>query len=121
MRKVYSAADVMLVGRLKSALEAKGVECVLKNANLHGGVSAKADQPTKPELWILDDTKLMLANRLLDTILVTELSHCEPWKCVTCGQELENQFSDCWNCGTHSEIPATLEDETDDDEADDEE
>ena len=23
----------------------------------------------------------------------------QPWKCPECGEEIEGQFSQCWNCG----------------------
>lgn len=113
MKKVYVAQDTLLLNNLKNTLQAKGVDCVLKNADLRGGVSIRGDRPAAPELWILDDNQLLFANRLLDSMLVSELSHSEPWYCVTCGQKLENQFADCWNCGAPSDFISSLEDEED--------
>lgn len=116
MKKVYVAQDTLLASRLKIALEAKGVNCVLKNVDLRGGLIRQKGKPALPELWILDDTQLLFANRLLDAALVSELSQTEAWYCVNCGQELESQFADCWNCGTQSEFVVSLEEEDDDDE-----
>ena len=110
MKRVYSASDVMLVSRLKNALEEKGIECILKNADLHGGIKTRSGYSAKPELWIMDDGQMVLANRLLDNVLVKALAQAEPWRCVNCGQELENQFSDCWNCGAANEQVTLLDD-----------
>lgn len=121
MKKVYAAQNVILVGRLKNALKARGIDCILKNADLHGGIKVSTNRPNLPELWIVDDTQLLLANRLLDNVLIKELNQTEPWTCVNCGQELESAFSDCWNCGAPSDVVMPLDEEDDEDEAEEEE
>lgn len=116
MKKVYSAQDVRLVGQLKGALESKGVECIVKNADLRGGFAVRGDKPPSPELWIKDDTQLLLANRLLNTILLTELNQTEPWRCVNCGEELESQFAECRSCGAANQYTLLIDESEDDEE-----
>ena len=60
----------------------------------------------------LDKAQLIVAHdKSSSTNLETDDGKAETWTCSSCGEVLEPQFTDCWNCGTsrESELPITHE------------
>jgi len=106
MKKVYSAKDPLMVGHLRNVLATFGIKCVTKKLDL---ISAAGELPPTecwPELWIVDDAKLAKAKSILRKTLAPLESVKQPWRCSGCGEEIEGQFSECWNCG-HDRVPGT--------------
>jgi rubrerythrin len=99
MKKIYSAQNSLMIGHLKNLLEAYGIECEIKNTYL--AVAAGEIPPIEcwPELWVTDDAKETEARMFLERILAPLESIKKSWKCVNCGEEVEGQFAECWNCG----------------------
>ena len=52
-----------------------------------------------PELWVVDDSRYAEALMLLKRNQAKLESIKETWKCGRCGEDIEGQFSECWNCG----------------------
>jgi len=99
MKRVYSAKDPMMIGHLKNVLATFGIKCIAKNVDL---ISAAGELPPIecwPELWVLDDEKFSRAKSILKQTLAPLESVKKPWHCVGCGETLEGQFTECWNCG----------------------
>lgn len=99
MKIIYSSFDPFAVTQLKDILEREGVPCVIRNeisAALAGEIPMSE---CIPELWIQNDRDLDQALR----IKVDWRSPAEgvggAWKCPTCGESLEGQFTSCWKCG----------------------
>lgn len=101
MKRLYVSSDGMLIGHLKTVLEQHHVRCMVKNAYLTGGIGELPPTECWPELWVEDDADLPLARRLLDDVLQPE-STAQPWRCRRCGECIEPQFAQCWNCGAPS-------------------
>ncbi|MBI2364070.1 MAG: hypothetical protein HYV01_03555 [Deltaproteobacteria bacterium] len=91
MKKVYSAKDPLMVGHLKNVLSTFGtpIDCW-------------------PELWVVDDAKLAKAKSILKKTLAPLASVKKPWRCEGCGENIEGQFSECWNCGRSCEQRTAL-------------
>lgn len=103
MKRVYSSDNYLLVGHLRKVLEDNHIRCVIKNEHLIGGAGELPPIDCWPELWVAEDFQLGKARELVDALLcMTE----DPvgWNCPGCGEEIEGQFSQCWNCGNDRPI-----------------
>ncbi len=99
MKKVFSNQDFLLIGHLKNVLETFGIECTIKNMYLASAVGEIPPIECWPELWVLDDSKYEEALTVLKRNQATLDLIKDPWKCGSCGEDIEGQFSECWNCG----------------------
>ena len=104
MIKVHSTRDLALLEHLKNALMEHGILCYTKNETLTG--PAMGEIPPilfSPELWLHREEDLEPARKLIAELL--EPRSANAWTCQQCQEELEGQYTDCWNCGTtRSEI-----------------
>lgn len=105
MKKLYESYDPMLVGHLHHVLTDHGFDCLLKNFYLIGGAGDLPPNECWPELWVMDDRDYLPAMRLLRTLTGESGAPGEAWRCAGCGEQIEAQFSHCWNCG--GERPAS--------------
>lgn len=99
MKKVYSAQDPLMIGHLKNVLETHGIKCTIKNTYLAGAVGELPPVECWPELWVIDDARSAEARGVLRSVLAPIEGVKKPWKCSTCGEDVEGQFAECWNCG----------------------
>ncbi|RMF93667.1 MAG: DUF2007 domain-containing protein [Candidatus Schekmanbacteria bacterium] len=97
MKKVYSSPNFSLAALFKGILEENGIACIMKNehiANLGGEV------PTNecwPEVWVLNDEDF---DKAVEIISKQKQDRFLPsWNCPKCGENIEGQFTECWNCG----------------------
>ena len=101
MRKVYSSQLAPMVGHMQTVLESHGLHCLIKNEFLGGAVGELPPNECWPELWILDDTKYDEAIAIVSAAALDNAVDVEGrWRCPNCDEELEGQFTDCWQCGT---------------------
>jgi len=103
MKKVYEAANMMEAQLIKDYLEGAGVETVVKGAMLQGAVG-EIPANTYPSIWAIEDDEVDKARELIDVYFSEQpenMVYQGPWTCPECGQELEPQFTQCWNCGTY--------------------
>ena len=99
MKKVFSNQDLLLIGHLKNILEMFGIECMIKNLYLASAAGELPPIECWPELWVVDDSRYAEAQVVLKRNQAKLESIKEPWKCGRCGEDIEGQFSECWNCG----------------------
>ena len=99
MRKVYTSDNSAIIGHLRQVLEGHAVRCVVRNDFLLGGAGELPVNETWPEIWIVDDEDFDRARALVDAIVATEHQSEPPWRCESCGEQMEGQFTDCWRCG----------------------
>ena len=99
MIRVYSSQDRTMVGHFKNLLENEGISCIIKNELLSIGVGELPPINCWPELWITDDSQFKLAEKIVESALSSDVPTGSLWKCPECGEEIELQFSECWNCG----------------------
>jgi hypothetical protein len=99
MKRIHSAKDPLMIGHLKNVMATFGIKCVAKKLDL---ISAAGELPPIecwPELWVVDDDKVVKAKRILKKTLAPLASVKRSWTCNGCGENIEGQFSECWNCG----------------------
>ncbi|HEU5464563.1 MAG TPA: DUF2007 domain-containing protein [Candidatus Binatia bacterium] len=99
MKRLHSAKDPLMIGHLKNVLATFGIKCVARNGDL---ISAAGELPPVecwPELWVLEDEHFRRAQTILKKTLAPLRAVKKPWHCGGCGESIEGQFSECWNCG----------------------
>jgi len=98
MKTVYCAPNMALVTMFKDLLEAQGIECLVRN-DMTGAGSQLQPIELWPELCVKDEDYSQ-ALGLIEEALAADQGTAGTWKCGACGEELEGQFTECWNCGT---------------------
>jgi hypothetical protein len=96
VKLLYSSPNAMLVNHVRNLLEAAGIEARMKNEFLGGGAGELPPTEAWPELWVADED-YPGARRIVDEL--EQDVALPPWRCANCGEEVEGQFSVCWNCG----------------------
>jgi hypothetical protein len=97
MRKVYSSLNRLLVHHAKNLLEAEGVHCLVLNENMAGAMGEVSFLDCEVQLWVREERDAARAERILAAGSTTAPAG-PAWRC-TCGEELDGQFTQCWNCG----------------------
>jgi hypothetical protein len=105
MRQVYSALDELDAHFLRDLLREDGIEAVVQD-EASGQVWAPSLSGTGvPSVWVNDEDvarALTIVNQYGRRHLMNRTSSpaANPtWKCPRCGEEVEIQFTECWNCG----------------------
>ena len=109
LKKVYVARGPGDAHLLRGLLESEGIRVVVRGDDfvpLQGGSLFHVE--TRPSVWVLDDEHLVRALAIVsDYRAGTGPGGEQPvagagdgdWTCPSCGERLEAQFSDCWQCG----------------------
>jgi hypothetical protein len=111
MQQIYTARDDMEAHFLQALLEQEGITSVIQGEALEGAwgnlpISARS----LPGVWV-NEEDLAKAQPIADEYQkredknlakpdVQEAAIGVTWKCPKCGEEVEEQFDECWNCGT---------------------
>lgn len=99
MKTVYSASNTSLISVIQSVLVAHGIECRIKNEFLSAGIGELPPIECWPQLCV-NDEDFDEAKRIVEEALSVKAG--EPWRCDSCGEEMEGQFTECWKCGKSS-------------------
>lgn len=101
VKRVYSAQNTLMVDHLKHVLDAEGIGSVVRNRFLSSALGRLPPAECWTELWILDDTQLALARRIVERAFEQDdAAGPGTWDCPQCGEQLESQFEACWKCST---------------------
>ena len=105
LRKVYVADGSGDAHLLRGLLEVEGIPAVVRGDGmvpLQGGNLFKIE--TRPSVWVLDDEsdQYVRAVAIVEEYAAkkrTDTTAGDLWRCRLCGETVEAQFTDCWNCG----------------------
>jgi len=103
MKKVFIARHPTEAHLVKSLLELENIESEVHGEALYCALGVVMTAETLPSVWIQDDG---LEKKAREIVLRYEQglgSHCiigKLWLCPKCGEQLEPQFTTCWQCGT---------------------
>jgi len=104
MKQVYIAQDPPDAHLLAGILEQYGISCEIRGEELWGARGAlPISQDTLPTIWIHDDDRIEEAKKLVqqyENKTLTANTGNSPWQCPNCCEEIEAQYTDCWQCGT---------------------
>jgi ribosomal protein S27AE len=108
MKQVYATQTPPEAHMVKGFLETNGILAIVQGDNLvglHGGIPITP--ATSSTVWVAErDFDQALA--LVDDFFHGEAAEGEPgenWYCPVCGEVLEAQFTECWNCGASRYTP----------------
>lgn len=93
MRCEHAIAAAHFAGALRAA----GIECEVRNTVLSGALGEIPFLECAPQIWIRSSLDEARARELIEQ-LRTPIAG-DPWTCSQCGEVLEPQFAQCWNCG----------------------
>ena len=99
MKKVYTSPNIGMVGHIKNILAANGIDSEIQGEHRVIGSGGIPTSECWPELWILDESQLEKAEQIVAEALESVETKVRDWKCPGCGEEVEGQFTECWNCG----------------------
>ena len=105
MTRVFTARHPTEAHLIANMLSARGIRAEVRGEALfstRGEVPVTAS--TLPSVWVIDEGQVTEALALLRDRAST-FSDDQPWTCPRCGESVESQFTQCWNCG--AEIPLT--------------
>ena len=100
MKRLYTAQDPLTISHLKNILETGGVECVVKNIDLAVAMGEIPPIECWPELWVVEDERYEEAQAVIKQSLAPVRGVEKSWRCRNCGEMIDGQFSECWNCGS---------------------
>ncbi len=98
MKRVYSAEHGLMTDHIMDILQEEGIICMIKNLNLSGALGELPPIECWPEVWILEDEDYDRASGIVEDLLKESTEYRPSWVCH-CGEIIEGQFTDCWNCG----------------------
>lgn len=100
VKQLHAARHAPEAHLVKGFLESNGIAAVVRGEYLTSGWG---DLPVDVcSVWIDDDAQYDRAHALLVTFLNGDLAReyrDHGWRCARCGEQLEGQFTSCWNCG----------------------
>ena len=99
MRKVYASDNGIILGHVRQVLESHAIGCVVRNDFLLGGAGELPINETWPEVWVTDDRDFERARALVAAVAPEAGASDPPWRCASCEELVEGQFTDCWRCG----------------------
>ena len=97
--RVFTSSDPVLAGLVHSVLEAAGIPCLLRNQYLTGALGELPVNECWPQVWVIDEHDAPRARRLVDETVPRDGAQGAAWTCPGCGEHLEAQFRQCWQCG----------------------
>jgi hypothetical protein len=101
MKLLYSSDDIRGIGLVRSALDEAGITYEMQNETI-----PYAGAIFYPEVWIIEDNDFARACELRDSVTKAPATPHSAWRCPSCGEALEGQFSSCWKCGANRSVDA---------------
>jgi hypothetical protein len=95
LRRIYSSHNLIAVHHAKNVLAAEGIRAVVKNEILSSAMGELPPAECQGELWVA----------AVDAERAERILRAPPegtaWKCASCGESQEPQFTQCWKCGRY--------------------
>jgi len=101
---IYSAETLVQIEHIRALLQSEGIRTTVKNQYLSAGWGELPAFDCWPELWLVNERDAERARCLLREYLQPEDSHSQDWLCAHCGERIEGQFGQCWNCGADKPV-----------------
>jgi anaerobic ribonucleoside-triphosphate reductase len=100
MKRIFSSQNPMVIHLMKNLLELEGIMAIVRNENLTTALGGIPATECWVELWILDESREAEARDIIRKEQKSEdTAMTWPWICSRCGENIEGQFTECWNCG----------------------
>lgn len=100
MRTVYAAADPVMAGFIENLLQEAGIPAYVNQAGLYSAAGEVPPNETWARIMVVHEEQAEEARAIILEYFEGEPQHDgENWKCSRCGEVIEPQFTQCWNCG----------------------
>ena len=96
MNLLTRADNLMIATLWQQMLESAGIRCEVRNRYIGGAVGELPADQVAPQIWLLDERDETRARSLLDEL--RRPARLPSWCCFNCGEVVEGQFYQCWNC-----------------------
>lgn len=113
MKKVFVAQHPTEAHLIKGLLESRDIPALVRGESLFG---TRGETPVTPDslpsVWVADDGQAEEAMAILEShrASMSQSSESEAsWRCASCGETVEFQFTACWNCGAERVEPASTD------------
>lgn len=109
-KKLYQALTLEQAYDLQGFLKGFDIETEVMGENLSQVAGEVPFQQALPTLWVGEDDyekACELAREYHETRVLEEGKKppLPSWKCPSCGEWLDGQFTHCWNCDHEREFP----------------
>ncbi len=99
MKRLHVAKHAAEAHMVRGFLESAGITSIVRGEFLSGGIGELPADVCA--VWLLNDEEFAQADKLVRDFLRGATAQTRaPWHCAQCGESLEGQFTECWNCGT---------------------
>jgi hypothetical protein len=102
VKEVYATRNSVEAHLIRGLLEDAGIAAIVQDDAVSIGVAYVVHDPV-PSVRILDDSQLERAEAIVAEWL-REGPEVLPWKCRKCGEQIDGQFTSCWECGTERPV-----------------
>ncbi|MDA2928397.1 DUF2007 domain-containing protein [Acidobacteria bacterium AH-259-O06] len=99
--KVYSSPNLAMVGHFKNVLEMYSIACDIRGEYRCAAAGEIPPIECWPELWVVEESQAEQARQIIREALEPTENDPGLWKCPSCDEEVEGQFTECWDCGTN--------------------
>lgn len=98
MKLFLRCLDIFEAQHKANLLRSAGIRAEVRNTFLTGAVGDIPFIEAGPQIWIDPRESEEVARTI---ILEAEQAPSGPeWTCESCGEVIEGQFAQCWNCGS---------------------
>ncbi len=104
MIRVFTAQHPAEAHLLKGVLDNAGIETEIRHEALFGATGGVPVNEARPEIWVIDDSRAADALAVLREQLPTGVDAGRVWRCASCGELVEAQFTACWKCGADAPV-----------------
>lgn len=102
MIRLTRAPNLMLGQHWVNLLLQAGIACRLTGEHLHAVAGEIPVDQCGPDIWVERESDKAAAMQIIDGWADAANAGGPHWQCAVCGEWLEPQFSECWQCGQGS-------------------
>ena len=100
MKQLHAARHAVEAHLIRGFLVSHGIDAIVRGEFLTSGWGELPADVCS--VWVTDDAQFEAANDLLTDFLKGSFAKqfsADTWRCPSCGEQLEGQFTQCWKCG----------------------
>ncbi len=101
MKRVFSSKDRAAVEIVRRLLLDEGIETTVFNETTSAVLGDVPFFHAEPEVFVLRDEDAAQARVIVEQFVSGQAKDALPteaWDCPTCGETIDGQFTECWNC-----------------------
>jgi hypothetical protein len=99
LKRVFSSFSLAAAHHAKNLLEVEGIRGVVRNEILSSAMGELPPAECQVEVWVLREGDAERAELVLKDSFSTRNE--PPWSCLSCEEQCDGQFTQCWRCGAY--------------------